>query len=306
MGSICIIGDLINNAYGRARRAWEARDVAQYQSLALRQLEQGSTYLDVNIDATQNVTVRPAEMHAFLPELITGLQAVTNAPLCFDNPSFRFHEIALEHYDRSRGGRPIINSIAASRENLEGMLELVRHYDTMVVVMVTEQFSARGSSQCMRPEECHATARLFVEMLHDKAGRTNEQIIIDPGLAPVGADTYGLINMGLDTMRLVSQDPDLAGVNMSVGLSNFAWGTPKHLRHRLERAYLTIGGERGLNFAIANPDNNPIPLERTDPIVEQLERALEIGRAREGESQEDAGFRQAEFVMELCIPSEES
>ena len=32
--SLHIIGELINNAYARARRAWEARDVTGYQTLA--------------------------------------------------------------------------------------------------------------------------------------------------------------------------------------------------------------------------------------------------------------------------------
>ena len=112
-----IIGDLINSAYARARNAFRERSLAGYQALAKGQTELGSEYLDVNIDATQQIQVRPREMLAFLPDLIPALQEVSVLPLCIDNPSVDYQRVALEHYDRARaGGRaPIVNSIAASR-----------------------------------------------------------------------------------------------------------------------------------------------------------------------------------------------
>jgi cobalamin-dependent methionine synthase I len=133
-----------------------------------------------------------------------------------------------------------------------------------------------------------------------KAGRTNDQIIIDPGLAPVGADTYGLVNIGLDAMRLISADPDLKGVHMIVGLSNFAWGTPKGVREELEKAYLTLGMEVGLDYALANPEKTPGPLPPDNPMVEKLRLALAQGKVQADESQETAGYRQAEAIMEIC------
>jgi cobalamin-dependent methionine synthase I len=137
-----------------------------------------------------------------------------------------------------------------------------------------------------------------------EAGRRNDQIIIDPGLAPVGADTYGLVNIGLDAMRLISADPDLKGVHMIVGLSNFAWGTPKEVREELEKAYLTLGMEVGLDFALANPEKTPAPLPADHPMVEKLREALEQGRPGEGETSEITGFRQAEAIMNICREGE--
>jgi 5-methyltetrahydrofolate--homocysteine methyltransferase len=303
-----IIGDLINNAYGRARNAFSARNVAGYQHLAQLQAKLGVDFLDLNIDATRLVQVKLADMLSFLPEVIPAIQEATSLPLCIDNPSVEYHKVALQHYDRSKGGAPILNSLAASRERLEEMIELVAEYDTLVVVMASEQFAGDGTAQCLNPIDVHAAARHFVELLANKAGRTNDQIIIDPGLAPVGADTYGLVNIGLDAMRLIRQDPDLSGVHITVGLSNFAWGTPKYIREDLERAYLTLATEAGLDFAIANPEKSPMPLPADHKIVQQLRQALEQGRVGEDESQETAGFRQAEAVMEICnsaAPDEE-
>jgi cobalamin-dependent methionine synthase I len=298
--SLNIIGELINNSYARARTAFSTRDLAGYQHLARLQSELGAQFLELNIDGTARIQVKMEEMLAFLPDLIPAIQEVTNTPLCFDNPSIRYHEVALQHYDRAKSGPPILNSIAASRERLDEMIELVAAYDTYVIVMASEHFVDGGSSQCLNPQDAHGAAKHFVERLVTQGKRRPDQIIIDPGLAPVGADTYGLVNIGLDAMRLIRNDPDLAGVHFVVGLSNFAWGTPKGVREQLENAYLTLGMEVGLDFAITNPEKSPGPLAPDHPIVGKLRDALAAGRAQEDESQETAGFRQAEAIMAIC------
>ncbi|MEI6283311.1 MAG: dihydropteroate synthase [Alphaproteobacteria bacterium] len=301
---IKIIGDQINNAYGRARKAFEARDPAGYQVLARMQAERGADSIDLNIDGTQRISVRAEEMLAFLPIVVPAIQEATDVPICFDNPGVDYHRVGLKALDRSKcRGKPIMNSIAASRTHLPEMIELVKDYDLRCVIMASEKFLPEGGgAQCFEPQESYQTVLQFVDMLVTKANRTIDDIIVDPGLAPVGADTYGLVNIGIDTMRLVTADPNLKGIHFSVGLTNFAWGTPKGIRDKLEHAYLTIGSEVGLDMALANIERDPQPLPADDPIVAELRAALEAGRRREGESTEDAGFRQAEAIMAICTP----
>jgi 5-methyltetrahydrofolate--homocysteine methyltransferase len=290
----------MNNSYARARNAFTARDVKGYQNLARIQTDLGAAYLTLNVDGTQMIQVRMEEMLAFLPDVIPAIQETVNTPISFDNPSVEYHKVALKHYDRKKSGRPILNSLAASRTHLDEMIELVKHYDTLAIVMASEHFVPGGTGQCMNAQDAYRAAKHFVELLVTKGGRTNDQIIIDPGLAPVGADTYGLVNIGLDAMKLISADPDLKGVHMIVGLSNFAWGTPKGVREELEKAYLTLGMEVGLDFALCNPEKTPAPLAPENPMVEKLRLALAQGRAHKDESQETAGYRQAEAIMAIC------
>jgi 5-methyltetrahydrofolate--homocysteine methyltransferase len=295
-----IVGELMNNSYARARNAFANRDPRGYQELARLQTELGAAYLTLNVDGTQRIQVRRQEMLDFLPDVIPAIQEATSTPIAFDNPSVEYHKVALKHYNREKSGAPILNSLAASREHLDEFVELIKHYDTLAVVMASETFAPDGTSQCLNPQDSYRAAKYFVELLVTKAGRRNDQIMIDPGLAPVGADTYGLVNIGLDAMRLISADPDLKGVHMIVGLSNFAWGTPKGVREELEKAYLTLGSEVGLDFAIANPEKSPAPLPWDHPMVASLREALEQGRLREGETPDVAGFRQAEAIMGMC------
>jgi len=299
-----IVGELMNNSYARARKAFTARDVDGYAHLAKHQADLGADYLTLNLDGTQRIQVRRQEMLDFLPDVIAAIQQATATPIAFDNPSVEYHKVALAHYDRRRSGAPIVNSLAASRQHLDEMIELVKHYDTLAVVMASETFVPGGTAQCLNPQDSYRAAKHFVELLATKAARRNDQIIIDPGLAPVGADTYGLVNTGLEAMRLISADPDLRGVHMIVGLSNFAWGTPKEVRDELEKAYLTLGMESGLDFALANPEKKPVPLAGDHPMVAKLRDALEQGQRQAGESTEVSGFRQAEAILAICRGTE--
>ena len=289
----------MNNSFARAARAWRNRDLAAYQQLARRQAELGVDYLTLNIDGTQSMMVRPREMLDFLPDLIPAIQQATNVPIAFDNPSAEFHRRCPEAYDPAKSGRPILNSVAASRHHLDEMLELVAEFDTLVIGMASEKFVDGGSAQCMSTADVYGAARRLVELLREKSGRRCDEIIIDPGLAPVGADTYGLVNMGLDAMRLIRGDADLAGVHLSVGLTNFSFGIPKGIREQVENAYLTLAVDAGLDFVLGNPEKKLRLLDHNDRHVQVVAKALEAGRPADGETQEESGFRQAATIIEL-------
>jgi 5-methyltetrahydrofolate--homocysteine methyltransferase len=294
-----LIGELMNNSFARARDAFQRRDLKKYQELAAHQTELGADYLTLNIDGTQTMRVRKPEMLSFLPELVPAIQEATDTPIAFDNPDVEFHVKALSAYKRTAVNQPILNSLAASRENLERMIELVAEHDTKVIVMASEKFAPGGGAQCLSAREVYDTARRFVEILRAKAGRANDEIIIDPGLAPIAADTYGLVNMSLDAMRLIRRDPDLAGVHISVGLTNFSFGVPKQIREGLENAYVTLALEAGLDFVLGNPEKHLRPLEEDSKYVTIVREALTAGRPQDGEAQEEAGFRQSAKIMDL-------
>ncbi len=294
-----LIGELLNNSFARARDAFQRRDVKKYQELAKLQSDLGADFLTLNIDGTQTMRVRKPEMLDFLPDLVPALQEATNTPIAFDNPDVEFHVRALSVYKRGADNQPILNSLAASRENLDRMIELVAEHDTKVIVMASEKFAPGGGAQCLSAREVYETTKRFVEILHDKADRSNDEIIIDPGLAPISADTYGLVNMSLDAMRLIRSDPDLAGVHISVGLTNFSFGVPKEIREGLENAYITLALEEGLDFVLGNPEKHLRPLDEDSKYVTVVREALAAGRPQEGETQEEAGFRQSAKIMDL-------
>src|SRR5690348_12963530 len=62
-----IVGELMNNSYARARKAFTERDPAGYQELAKLQTNLGADFLTLNLDGTQRIQVRRQEMLDFLP-----------------------------------------------------------------------------------------------------------------------------------------------------------------------------------------------------------------------------------------------
>lgn len=295
-----LIGELMNNSFARAGKAFLAKDLAKYQELAKLQTELGADYLTLNIDTTQKMNVTMDEMLDFLPDLIPAIQEVTNVPISFDNPSFEFHKKAFSLYKRNDNNQPILNSVAASRENLNEMIDLVAEYDTKVIVMASEMFvDGGGYAQCTSPEEVYQTTREHLRILKEKAARKNDEIIVDPGLAPISADIYGSINMSLDAMNLIRQDSDLDGIHISIGLTNFSFGLPKHIRIGLENAFITIALANGLDFILGNPEKDLVVLEKDSKYLKVVTEALELGRPQDGETQDSAGIRQSCKIMEL-------
>ena len=300
-----VIGELMNNSYARARRAWQARDLDGYRHLARLQTELGASFLTLNIDGTQKLPVTLREMLEFLPALIPALQEVTDAPISFDNPEVEFHRECLKHYRPELArGRPILNSISVSRHHIANMIDLVHDHDMNVIVMVSECLLPDGSHGSARTvDDIIGTTRHFVNMLRAQGGIANDRIIVDPGLAPVSSDTSGLVNLCLDSIRAIRAAPDLTGIHISVGLSNFAIGAPKPMQVPLERAFLCLAMTAGMDFALSNPEKNTVPMAPDEPLVHALRHLLDEGRVRPGESAEDAGFRQLDALMDLWANS---
>jgi hypothetical protein len=145
------------------------------------------------------------------------------------------------------------------------------------------------------------TIKRFVDLLVTRAGRTLDDIIVDPGLAPSWRRHLRprQHRPGYDAAVLRRSAPPRPAL-FRWSCRTFAWGTPKAAKPLLERAYLTLAARVGLDYALANVEANSLPLPADDPLVSRLEQALHAGRAGPGESVEDAGFRQAEKVMEIC------
>jgi len=69
-----IVGELMNNSYARARKAFTERDPAGFGQLAKLQADLGAEYVTLNIDGTQRIQVRSQEMLDFLPDVIPAIQ----------------------------------------------------------------------------------------------------------------------------------------------------------------------------------------------------------------------------------------
>jgi cobalamin-dependent methionine synthase I len=246
---LTIIGETINDSVPSTNKLFEADDIDGLLELARMQDEKGAAYIDVNVGP------RSGE---FMADLVKKVQAVTAKPLSIDTPDPELAKAGLEAYDpdRAGGAKPVLNSISALRME---MFDLYRVQPFMPIMLASEQMVDGQSGSCHTAEQTYEAARSLVATARaEPCNIPNNELIIDPGIAPIGADSEGNFKRLVAAMELIHNDPNLAGIHMSVGLSNFTVMLPpkcadgSRVKGPLESAFLTKTMPLGLDTIIGS------------------------------------------------------
>jgi cobalamin-dependent methionine synthase I len=271
IAGLTIIGETINDSVPSTKKRFDAGDIDGILDLARMQDEGGAAYIDVNIGA------RPAE---FMADLIGKIQGVTARPLSIDTPDPEITRAGLDAYDAARAGgrKPILNSVTALRA---GMFDLYRIQPFRPILLASERLEGGASKPCRTAEETYEAAKCLVTMFRERCpGASNDDCIIDPGIAPLGSDCEGNLKRLVRALEMIHADQALAGVHASVGLSNFtvmlptkrADGSP--VKGPLESAFLTKAMPRGLDMVIGSVKRNYEMLPPDHPAMICLEDCL--------------------------------
>jgi cobalamin-dependent methionine synthase I len=268
---LTIIGETINDSVPSTKKLFDVGDIPGLLELARTQDEGGAAYIDVNIGA------RPPE---FMADLVRKIQGVTARPLSIDTPDPEIARAGLEAYDANRAGgrKPILNSVTSLRA---GMFDLYRIRPFKPILLVSEHSVDGHSRPCRTPEETYAAAQYLVRAFKERCpGATNDDCIIDPGIAPIGSDTEGNLKRLIRALEIIHADPAFAGCHASVGLSNFtvmlppkrADGSP--VKGPLESAFLTKAMPLGLDMVIGSVKRKYEMLGPDQPAMKCLEDCL--------------------------------
>jgi 5-methyltetrahydrofolate--homocysteine methyltransferase len=227
-----IIGELINSTRKKIRAFIEQHDSEAIKDIALKQVEAGADYLDVNAGAF--VTNEPEQMEW----LVKTVRSVTEIPLCIDSPSHGALDVGLQ----LAGPNAIINSISGEPERYEKVIPLVQKYDASVIALSMDERGILDDE-----EQILGVIDKLVGRLKDDQVPP-ERIYIDPLIRPVSTNTtYG--NLALRTLAEVTRRyPD---VRTSCGVSNVSYGLPK--RKLLNQTLMVMAIARGLKAAIIDP-----------------------------------------------------
>ena len=274
LDGLAIIGESINDSVPSTHKLFDAGDIEGILNLARLQDEKGAAYIDVNVGA------RSAE---FMAEMVKKVQGVTAKPLSIDTPDPEIARAGLEAYDPDRAGgtKPILNSISPLRVEMFDLLS-VRPFKPLL--LVSEQKVGDRSGPCHTAEETYQAAKFLVAEAR-KPGRelANDDIVIDPGIAPLGSDSEGNLARLIGGLELIHNDADFAGVHVSVGLSNFsvmlppkrADGSP--VKSPLESAFITRAMPLGLDMVIGSVKRKYKLLEPDHPAMQCLEDCIKTG-----------------------------
>jgi cobalamin-dependent methionine synthase I len=271
---LTIIGESINDSVPSTHTLFEENNIEGIVNLARLQAEKGAAYIDVNVGS---------RTPGFMAEVVRKIQEHISLPLSIDTPDPAIAAAGLEAYNAQRAGnqKPILDSISEARLEL---FDLYTIQPFIPILLVTEGTDGSGEVVMNKTaEQIHATAKSMVNTARKRMERlTNDQVILDPGIMPIGSDSKGDFKRLMHAMALIHQEKDLAGVNMSVGLSNFTAMLPSKrtdgspVKGPLESAFLTLAMPMGLNTIIGSVNRKYSLLTDDAPAMQCLRDVLKL------------------------------
>lgn len=271
---LTIIGESINDSVPATHTLFEENNMDGIAELAKYQAEKGATYIDVNVGPRSP---------GFMADVVKKIQQHISFPLAIDSPDPEFAAAGLEAYNAEGAGnqKPILNSISEAR--LE-MFDLYAIQPFIPILLITEGKDDAGEMIMNKTaEQIYATAKAMVSIAQKRIKNiTNDQIILDPGIMPIGSDSKGDFKRLMNAMTMIHHDKDLAGVNMSVGLSNFTAMLPSKkpdgspVKSPLESAFLTMAMPLGLNTIVGSVKRKYSLLPDDDPAMQCLKDVLQM------------------------------
>lgn len=273
---LTIIGERINPGFKSSKELLDSNDIEAIQQLAIRQVEKGAGYLNINIGE------RALKDADYMIEINKAVQDVVDVPLSFDFPNFEVQKMCLENYDINKsGGRlPIVNSISEMRWE---MLELLKIRPFKAILMASERVVDGESAANTHSDEVYETARRMAEgVLQQAQGMSLDDLFIDVSVAPIGADIMGMTRMAVDAINKIGSDENLKGIHMSVGLSNISVMLPSKaidgspLKTQIESAFLTLTVPKGLDTIIGTAGRNYELLPDDNLVMRGVREAIDL------------------------------
>jgi len=263
-----IIGEKINPT-GRKKLAAALKegDYDYVRNLATRQVDAGADILDVNVG------VPGIDEVAVLPEVAKLVSETVDVPLCLDSANHQAIAAALAVVP----GKPLVNSVNGEEKSLEAVLPVVKEFGVSVIGLTMDDDGIPNDA-----ETRVAIAEKIIERAA-KLGISADQIVIDPLVLTVGADS----NAGATTLQTIQLLKQQFGVNINLGASNVSFGLPD--RHTVNQAFLSLAMGIGATCAITDPIKLTSTIRATDLLMgRDTFGARYIGYWREHKPQEAA------------------
>jgi len=260
-----IIGEKINGTRKLVNKAVLERDAAHIRHLAVSQVEAGADALDINAGTL------PDREPEDIIWLINTVQEVVDKPLCLDSPN---PEALLAGISVTRQA-PIINSISLEEQRIRQVLPIVAKNGCRVLALALDGSTIPSSSE----GRMAVIRRLFEETR--KAGVKDEDVFVDALIMSVATESEACL-ITLATMHAIRAEYPMA--HLIGGLSNVSFGLP--VRTLLNRAFLTLAIEAGLDSAIMDPTDRGLmetlyatnAILGLDPYCAHYSRAFRAGK----------------------------
>ena len=232
--------------------------------IAARQIEDGASIIDINMDDAMLDSTR--EMERFV-RYISNDPAVAKAALMIDSSHWDTILAGLTNAQ----GKCIVNSISL-KEGEEEFIRKAQVIRSLGAAMVVMAFDEKGQATTF--ERKIEICRRAYGLLTEKAGVSPEDIIFDVNILSIGTGIEDHARYGVDFIEAVRWiKENLPGALTSGGVSNlsFAFRGNNAVREAMHSAFLYHAIKAGLDMAIVNPSM----LQVYDEIEPELLRCVE-------------------------------
>ncbi len=231
---IAVIGERLNpTGKKRMKQALLDGDFDYILSQAIAQIDAGAEILDVNVGVPGLDDVK------MMPRVIKRLQSITDLPLQIDSSNPAAIEAALRVYN----GKPIVNSVNGEEKVMDQVLPLVKKYGAAVIGLTLDENGIPATAG-----ERLAIAERIVKRAKEY-GIPEHDVIIDCLTLTASAQQKEVD----ETLKAVRMVREKLGLHAALGVSNVSFGLP--LRKVINRTFLTMAMENGLDLPIINPND---------------------------------------------------
>ena len=232
--------------------------------IAARQIEDGATIIDINMDDAMLDSTR--EMERFI-RYISNDPAVAKAALMIDSSHWDTIIAGLKNAQ----GKCIVNSISL-KEGPEAFIEKAKAIKDLGAAMVVMAFDEQGQATTYerKIEICERAYGLLTK----DAGVAPEDIIFDVNILSIGTGIEEHAKYAVDFIEAVRWiKTNLPGALTSGGVSNlsFAFRGNNAVREAMHSAFLYHAIKAGMDMAIVNPSM----LQVYDEIDPELLKCVE-------------------------------
>lgn len=228
-----IIGELINGMYKDVVRAIANREADIIQHLALEQVKDGASMLDVNIGPYSKDPVEDMRW------TVRTIQAAVEVPLSFDSTKSDVIEEGLKLAKK----RAVINSTSADVEKMDIIFGLAKRYNAQVIGLTMDKSGVPNNKE----KRLELAASIVAKAI--EYGINAEDLYLDPVLLPLNiaqAQAFEVIESIREFRLLCNPAPQTV-----LGLSNLSQGIKS--RSLINRTFLTMAIANGLTSVILDP-----------------------------------------------------
>lgn len=254
------------NVAGSAKfaRLIREKDYAQAAEIARRQIEDGATIIDINMDDA--MLNGPEEMGTFL-RYISNDPDIAKVPFMIDSSNWETILAGLHNCP----GKGIVNSVSL-KEGEEEFLRKASQIRALGAAIIVMAFDEQGQAVTFE-RKIEICSRAY-GLLTEKVGFQPNDIIFDVNILAIGTGIQDHDNYAVDFIKAVKWiKENLKGAKTSGGVSNlsFSFRGNNTVREAMHSVFLYHAIAAGLDMAIVNPSM----LQVYDQIEQELLRKVE-------------------------------